>query len=218
MSTPRSDITASLQASGIVGIIRMKDASKLREVVAALVAGGMRALEVTMTTPGAIDLIQAIAPTLPAEFLLGAGTVTDADTVSRVVDAGARFVVSPVFRRSVIDACHRHDIPAIPGCFSPTEILDAWEAGADLIKVFPATALGPPYIRDLLAPLPHLKLMPTGGVTVDNAGDWIRAGAVAVGLGSALLDPKAISTGDFGVIATLARRAVAHVAAARTAR
>ena len=215
MAHHRSDIAAALQSAGIVGIIRMSDASQLRDVSAALVQGGLRALEVTMTTPGAVDLIRALAPGLPADFILGAGTVTDAETVSRVVDAGARFVVSPVFRRAVVEACHRHDVPALPGCFTPTEILDAWEAGADIVKVFPATALGPPYIRDVLAPLPHVKLMPTGGVTVDNAGDWIRAGAVAVGLGSALLDRTAIAARDFGTIADLARRAVASVAAAR---
>jgi 2-dehydro-3-deoxyphosphogluconate aldolase / (4S)-4-hydroxy-2-oxoglutarate aldolase len=114
--------------------------------------------------------------------------VLDADTVARVVDAGARFVVSPVFRRPVIEACHARGAAALPGCFTPTEILDAWDAGADIVKVFPATALGPSYLKDVRAPLPQVKLMPTGGVTVDNAGDWIRAGAVAVGVGTSLLD------------------------------
>jgi len=218
MSTKRSQISLSLESSGVIGIIRMADATRLRDVTDALVAGGLRALEVTMTTPGAVDLIRALAPTLPPDFVLGAGTVTDAETVTRVFDAGAKFVVSPVFRRSVIEACHHHDVPALPGCFTPTEILDAWEAGADIVKVFPATAVGPGYIRDVLAPLRQVKLMPTGGVTVDNAGDWIRAGAVAVGLGSALLDPKAIAANDFEAIAALARRAMASVAAARGAR
>ena len=112
----------------------------------------------------------------------------DADTAHRAIDAGAQFIVSPVFRREVIEACHARDVPAMPGCLTPTEILDAWEAGADIVKVFPATTLGPGYLKDVRAPLPHVKLMPTGGVTLDNAGDWIRAGAVAVGVGSALLD------------------------------
>jgi 2-dehydro-3-deoxyphosphogluconate aldolase/(4S)-4-hydroxy-2-oxoglutarate aldolase len=169
MSSDRSDITASLEAAGAVGIIRMKDASKLRDVAAAMVAGGMRALEVTMTTPGAVDLIRAIAPTLPADFLLGAGTVTDPDTVARVVDAGARFVVSPVFRRSVIEACHRPDVPALPGCFTPTEILDAWEAGADIVKVFPADVVGPAFFKAVRGPLPQIRLMPTGGVDLTGA-------------------------------------------------
>ena len=139
----------------------------------------------------------------------------DAATARAVIDAGARFVVSPVFRREVIDACHERDVAVAPGCFTPTEILDAHEHGADIVKVFPATALGPSYIKDVRAPLPQVRLMPTGGVTLDNAGDWIRAGAVAVGVGSALLDAKAIEEGRFDVLANNARRIVASVASAR---
>jgi 2-dehydro-3-deoxyphosphogluconate aldolase/(4S)-4-hydroxy-2-oxoglutarate aldolase len=120
-----------------------------------------------------------------------------------------------VFRREVIDACHERDVAAAPGCFSPTEILDAHDHGADIVKVFPATALGPGFIKDVRAPLPQLRLMPTGGVTLDNAGDWIRAGAVAVGVGSALLDTKAIEEGRLEVLTDNARRIVASVAAAR---
>jgi len=175
----------------------------------------VRALEVTMTVPRAVELIRELSARLPDGFLLGAGTVLDARTARAVIDAGATFIVSPVFRTEVIDACHAHDVPAIPGCFTPTEILAAHDAGADLIKVFPATALGPQYIKDLRAPMPQLRLMPTGGVTLDNAGDWIRAGAVAVGVGSALLDTKAIDEGRLDVIAGNARRIVASVASAR---
>src|SRR4029453_11457375 len=198
-----------------VAVIRMKEPDRLRAVIDALAAGGLRALEVTMTVPGAIDLIAQIAPTLPRGFLFGAGTVLDADTASRAIDAGARFIVSPVFRRAVIDACHRRDVPAMPGFFTPTEILEAWDAGADIVKVFPATALGPGYIKDVRAPLPQVKLMPTGGVTVENAGDWIKAGAVAVGVGSALLDSQAIAAGQYHVLEEKARRIVANVRAAR---
>jgi 2-dehydro-3-deoxyphosphogluconate aldolase/(4S)-4-hydroxy-2-oxoglutarate aldolase len=193
----------------------MRDAGKLREVVDAIAEGGVRAIEVTMTVPDAIRLIEQLAASLPSTILLGAGTVTDAATTRAVIDAGARYVVSPVFRRDVIDACHERDVAAAPGCFSPTEILDAHEHGADIVKVFPATALGPGFIKDVRAPLPQLRLMPTGGVTLDNAGDWIRAGAVAVGVGSALLDAKAIEEGRFEVLANNARRIVASVAAAR---
>jgi 2-dehydro-3-deoxyphosphogluconate aldolase / (4S)-4-hydroxy-2-oxoglutarate aldolase len=132
-----------------------------------------------------------------------------------VIDAGAQFVISPVFRREVIAACHERGVPVAPGCFTPTEILDAHEAGADIVKVFPATTLGPQYIKDVRAPLPQLKLMPTGGVSPDNAGDWIRAGAVAVAAGSSLLDAKAIESGRFDVITANARRFVDNVAAAR---
>jgi 2-dehydro-3-deoxyphosphogluconate aldolase / (4S)-4-hydroxy-2-oxoglutarate aldolase len=210
-----AEIVRDLEHAGVIAIIRMKDPSALRAIVEALVSGGVLALEVTMTVPGAVDLIRELAPVMPRGFLLGAGTVTDADTAARVIDAGARFIVSPVFRAAVIDTCHRHGIAALPGCFTPTEILDAWEAGADLVKVFPATALGPSYLRDVRAPLPQVKLVPTGGVTPENAGDWIRAGAAAVGMGSALLDAEAIAAGQFEKLTEKAARAMRHVAAAR---
>jgi 2-dehydro-3-deoxyphosphogluconate aldolase/(4S)-4-hydroxy-2-oxoglutarate aldolase len=214
----REAIVRAIQELGIVAVIRLRDAAKLRGVVDALADGGVRALEVTMTVPNAVALIRELAPTMPEGFILGAGTVNDAATVNAVVDAGARYVVSPVFRREVIRACHDRGVAVAPGCFTPTEILDAHDAGADIIKVFPATALGPQYIKDVRAPLPQVKLMPTGGVTLDNAGDWIRAGAVAVGVGSALLDTAAIESGRFEVIAQNARRIVANVAAARPAK
>jgi 2-dehydro-3-deoxyphosphogluconate aldolase/(4S)-4-hydroxy-2-oxoglutarate aldolase len=211
----RARIAAEIERLGIVAVIRMKNPAKLRAVFDALAEGGVRAIEVTMTVPGAVDLIRQLAASLPAGIVLGAGTVTDGATARAVIDAGARFIVSPVFRRDVVTTCLEHDVVAAPGCFSPTEILDAHEMGADVVKVFPATALGPQYIKDLRAPLPRLKLMPTGGVTLDNAGEWIRAGAVAVGVGSALLDTKAIDDGRLEVIADNARRIVASVAAAR---
>jgi len=214
----RERTVAAMEAGGVVAVIRMKEPAKLRAVVDALVEGGVTALEVTMTVPGAIDLIAQLAPTLPAGFLLGAGTVTDADTARRAIRAGAQFIVGPVFRPEVIAACHDLGVAAMPGCFSPTEILAAWEAGADVVKVFPATALGPGYLKDVRGPLPQVKLMPTGGVTVENAGDWIKAGAVAVGAGTALVDPKAIASGDFAAITEKATRIVANVRAAREGR
>jgi len=215
VKTDRAATVRAIEQFGIVAGIRLKDPARVRGVVDALAAGGVRALEVTMTVPRAVDLIRELAPTMPDGFLLGAGTVTDAATTRAVIDAGAAFVVGPVFRPEVIAACHDRDVPAIPGCFSPTEILAAHEAGADIVKVFPATALGPTFIRDVRAPLPQVKLMPTGGVTIENAGEWIRAGAAAVGVGSALLDGKAIESGRFEVITANARRVVANVAAAR---
>ena len=215
MKTDRAATVRAIEQFGIVAVIRLKDPARVRGVVDALAAGGVRALEVTMTVPRAVDLIRELAPTMPDGFLLGAGTVTDAATARAVIDAGAAFIVGPVFRPDVIAACHDRDVPAIPGCFSPTEILAAHEAGADLVKVFPATALGPAFIRDVRAPLPQVKLVPTGGVTIENAGEWIRAGAAAVGVGSALLDNKAIDSGRFEVITANAQRVVANVAAAR---
>ena len=212
----RADVTQAIESMGVVAVIRLKDPAKLRAVVDALAEGGVRALEVTMTVPRAVDLIRELAPTMPSGFLLGAGTVVDADTAKAVIDAGARYVVSPVFRPDVIDACHLRDVPMMPGCFSPTEILAAHDAGADIIKVFPATMLGPQFLKDVRAPLPQVKLMPTGGVTLDNAGDWIRAGAVAVGIGSALVDAKAIEAGQLDVIAANARTVIANVKSARS--
>ncbi len=207
----RIQVVQAIEADGIVAVIRMKEPEKLRAVVDALAEGGVRALEVTMTVPRAIEMIGQLAPLLPKGFLLGAGTVLDAETARLAILAGAQFVVGPVFRPDVITMCHRYDVAAMPGCFTPTEILSAWEAGADIVKVFPATALGPGFFKDVRGPLPQVKLMPTGGVTLDNAGDWIKAGAVAVGVGTALLDAKAIASGAYEVITANAKRIVANV-------
>lgn len=211
------DTVVEIEKAGIVAVIRIKEPQKLRAIVDAIAEGGIRALEITMTVPGAVDLIRQMAPTLPPGFVFGAGTVVDGETVHRVVDAGAQFIVSPVFRRSVLEACQSRGVASMPGCFTPTEILDAWDAGADVVKVFPATTLGPGYLKDIHGPLPHVKLMPTGGVTLDNAGDWIRAGAVAVGVGTSLLDSKAIAAGDYGTLRANAERIVGNVKAAQAA-
>jgi 2-dehydro-3-deoxyphosphogluconate aldolase/(4S)-4-hydroxy-2-oxoglutarate aldolase len=211
----RSDTVGRVEACGVVAVIRLQDSSKLRAVIDALAAGGVKALEVTMTVPRAIELIGEIAPTLPPDFVIGAGTVVDPDTAHADILAGARFIVGPVLRPAVIDVCHRYDVAVMPGCFSPTEILTAWEAGADVVKVFPATALGPSYFKDIRGPLPQLKLMPTGGVSLENAGDWIRAGAVAIGVGTALVDAKMVAAGDFAAISDRAARFVEAVRAAR---
>ncbi len=211
-------VAAQIEAAGVVAVIRLQDPGKLRSVVSALMDGGVRALEVTMTVPRAIEMIAELAPAIPEEFLLGAGTVLDADTARRAVRAGARFVVSPVCRPEIVGASHELGAAALPGCFTPTEILTAWESGADIVKVFPATALGPEFLKDIHGPLPHVKLLPTGGVTLQNAGQWIKAGAVAVGIGSALVDRQAIAAGDYRLITANARCVVASVAAARVGR
>jgi 2-dehydro-3-deoxyphosphogluconate aldolase / (4S)-4-hydroxy-2-oxoglutarate aldolase len=218
MSMNRSETVQAIEACGVVAVIRMREPEKLRAVVDALAEGGVRALEVTMTVPRAIQMIEQLAPTLPKGFLVGAGTILDPETARLAILAGAQFIVGPVFRPEVIGMCHRYDIAAMPGCFSPTEILNAWEAGADVVKVFPATALGPSFFKDVRGPLPQVKLMPTGGVSLDNAGDWIKAGAVAVGVGTALLDAKAIAAGEYSVITANARKIVGNVAAVREKR
>jgi len=211
----RRETVKRIEACGVVAVIRLQDGSRLRGVVDALAAGGITALEVTMTVPRAIELIGEIAPTLPAGFVIGAGTVVDPETARAAVQAGARFIVGPVFRPAVIEASHAVGAAAMPGCFSPTEILAAWDAGADVVKVFPATALGPAYFKDLRGPLPHVKLMPTGGVSLENAADWIRAGAVAIGAGTALVDPKLVAAGNYAAITERAKRFVERVSQAR---
>lgn len=195
----RDRITEQIVECGAAAVIRMAEAERLVRVAEAIRAGGVTAIEITMTTPGALSVIEEVARRMEADedVIVGVGSVLDAETVDRAVDAGARFVVSPIFKSEIVEAAHRHGVPAIPGAFSPTEIQQAHEAGADLVKVFPASTVGMGYFKAVRAPLPHLKLVPTGGVTLTNAGDWIRAGATAVAVGSALLDKEAIAAGDF---------------------
>jgi 2-dehydro-3-deoxyphosphogluconate aldolase/(4S)-4-hydroxy-2-oxoglutarate aldolase len=217
-ATGRAATVGAIERLGVVAVIRTSEGGRLRAIVDALAAGGIRALEVTMTVPGAVDLIREIARTLPDGFLLGAGTVTDAETARKVIDAGASFVVGPILRADVVRACHARDVPAVPGCFSPGEMFTAHECGVDIVKLFPATSLGPQFIKDIRGPLPFIKVMPTGGVTIDNAADWLRAGAVAVGIGSALVDAGAVERGHFAGITTNAERLVANIARARDTR
>lgn len=201
----REQILQEILESGVVAIIRMSDSDRLRRVVEAVREGGVTAIEITMTTPGALAVIKEVARTMGDDVQIGVGSVLDAATARRAIDVGARYVVSPIFKPEIVAECHRQGVPAMPGAFTPTEIQLATEAGADVIKVFPADIVGMPFFKAVLAPMPHLKLMPTGGVTVENAGDWIRAGAVAVGVGSALLDKRAIDEGNFEVLTRNAR-------------
>ena len=213
----RVDVLHGIESSGIVAVVRLADAAVVRDVAHALLNGGVRIMEITMTVPRAVEVIAELSGSVQGDVLIGAGTVLDAATATAVIDAGAAFVVSPVLRGDVIEACRRRDVAVMPGCFTPTEILTAWEAGADVVKVFPATALGPQFFKDIRGPLPQIKMMPTGGVSLTNAGEWITAGAVAVGVGTALLDPKAIAESRFEVIAENARTVVGAVAKARSA-
>ena len=211
----RQQTVDQIERCGVVAVIRLQDPDRLKSVIDALRAGGVTALEVTMTVPRAIQLIEAIAPSLPDDVVIGAGTILDAETARAAILAGARFIVGPVFNRAVIEVCHRYDVAVMPGCFTPTEILAAWEAGADVVKVFPATALGPSYFKDIRGPMPQLRLMPTGGVSLENTADWITAGAVAVGVGTALVDGKAVAAGDYAAITARATRFVDAVRRAR---
>jgi 2-dehydro-3-deoxyphosphogluconate aldolase / (4S)-4-hydroxy-2-oxoglutarate aldolase len=213
-TTSRADVVKRIEREGVIAIVRLPDAKLGREVANALLAGGISAIEITMTVPRAVELIAELSSAVP-QALIGAGTVTDAQTARDVIAAGARYVISPVFRPAVVDACLERDVPVMPGCFSPTEIFSAWEMGVDAVKLFPATALGPTFIKDLRGPFPSLKVVPTGGVSLGNAADWIRAGAMAIGVGSAMVDAKAVQAGRFDILADNARAFAAAVRGAR---
>lgn len=213
-SDTREDVVQWVLRDRAVAVVRTDEPEKLVQIAQALQVGGVVCIEVTMTVPNAIEGIRAVTNAMRGSVLVGAGSVTDAATTRAAVEAGARYVVSPVFKREVVDTAHLLDAAAMPGCFTPTEILRAHEAGADVVKVFPADPLGPGFIKGVLAPMPYLKLMPTGGVSLDNATDWLRAGAVAVGAGSALVDTKAIAAGDWAQLTANAQRLRASVDAA----
>lgn len=216
MSSPiDSPVTNQLIQDGVVAVVRLPDQNQLARTAEALIAGGVRAIEVTLTVPGAIDGIRLLTRELGEDHLVGVGSVILTDQAQRAIDAGAKYVVSPVLRTDIINVCHRLGVPSMAAGVSPTEVLDAHEAGADIVKVFPADTGGTKLIKGILAPMPFLKLMPTGGVTPDNAGEWIKAGCVAVGIGSSLVDTKAIAAGDFQTITDNAKRAIESVRAAR---
>ena len=204
----KAEVLDQIFTSGVVAVIRLKDKRRLTKVIEAVRSGGVKCIEITMTVPGAVEVIRELVPSVPKDVLIGAGTVTTRETALKVIDAGAAFVVGPVFNPEIVELCNQRDVPVMPGCFSPTEIFSAWSAGADIIKVFPATSLGPKYFKDVHGPFPEIRLMPTGGVTIDNVGDWIKAGAVAVGIGSDLLDKKAIEEERYEVLTERARRMV----------
>jgi 2-dehydro-3-deoxyphosphogluconate aldolase/(4S)-4-hydroxy-2-oxoglutarate aldolase len=215
MGPSRSESLGIVEEAGVVAVVRLDDAARLRSVVEALDAGHVHVVEIALTTPGALEALATLSEALGSRVLLGAGTVLDAETARLAVLAGARFVVAPTFRPAVVETCRRYDAVAIPGALTPTEVLTAWESGADLVKVFPARALGPSYLRELAGPLPQVRLLATGGVTVENAGAFLAAGAVAVGVGGALVEREAVARGDFAHITSQAARLTSAVRAAR---
>lgn len=191
-----------------MAILRSASGERLADVAEALVAGGIDVVEVTFTVPKAAQVIEQVADRLGDRVLLGAGTVLDTETARTALLAGARFVVSPTLNLDVIRLCHRYDCLAMPGALTPTEILAAWEAGAEIVKVFPSDITGPSYLKALAGPLPQIRLMPTGGVNLQTAADFLRAGACALGVGSALVDPRAVAEGDLARIESVARQYV----------
>ncbi len=214
MST-RTENLASIKACGVVAVLRADSPDALVHVAQAIGRGGIGAVEITMTTPGALDVIGECANRLGDEILLGAGTVLDPETARAAILAGAEYIVTPTLNPDVITLCRRYDKVVVPGALTPTEILTAWECGADIVKVFPATAVGPRYFKDVKAPLPQIDLMPTGGVDLDNAGDFIRAGACAVAVGGNLVDKAAVAAGEWQVLTDTARKYVDTVRHAR---
>jgi 2-dehydro-3-deoxyphosphogluconate aldolase/(4S)-4-hydroxy-2-oxoglutarate aldolase len=180
-----------------VAVLRVKETEKLKNVINAINKGGVSIIEITMSVPNACYLIEKMTEEINEDIIIGVGTVLDKATEEKAIKAGAKFVVSPILKKEIIDTAKEHEIPVMPGCFTPTEVQTAYEWGADIIKIFPADVVGIPFFKAILAPMPYLKLMPTGGVSLTNAGEWIKAGACAVGLGSALIDNKAIAEGNY---------------------
>jgi len=192
--------------TGIAAVIRAKSSDHLVQVADAIKEGGVDVIEVTMTTPNALQVIEEVAGKYGDEVLIGVGTVLDAETCRMAILAGAEFIVGPCLDRDMIEMAHRYDKLVMPGTFTPTEILQAWQWGADLIKVFPADILGPTFFKDVLGPLPQVRMVPTGGVDLTTAADFLKAGCVALCAGGALIDSKAVAEGRFDVVTDTARR------------
>lgn len=205
-----------IQDYGVVAVVRLDDLSRAIRLAEALLAGGVRAVEFTFTNPRAAQAIEAVKSAVGERGFIGAGTVLDPETARAAILAGAEYIVTPAFKRETIELCNRYGIPTVIGAFTATEMLTAWEAGASYIKVHPAGLGGPRYLQDILGPLPQLKLIPSGGVSLENAADFIRAGAVAVALGGNLVDEKTVSAGDWETLTDRARRLSEAVKAARS--
>jgi 2-dehydro-3-deoxyphosphogluconate aldolase/(4S)-4-hydroxy-2-oxoglutarate aldolase len=206
MGKPRHVINASIREAGIVAIMRANNSDQLLAAADAVKAGGVNAIEVTMTTPGAIKVIEQATARYGEEVIFGVGSVLDPETARAAILAGAQFVVCPTLRLSTIEMCHRYDVPVVPGAYTATEALTAWEAGADLVKIFPASVGGPKYIKALKGPLPQIPMVPVGGVNLDTTADFIRAGSEVVGVGGSLINQKLLDAKEFETITANARR------------
>lgn len=198
-----------IRETGIIAIMRAKSSDQLIAAAGAIKAGGVRVIEVTMTTPGALSVIETAREKYGDEVLFGAGSVLDSETARAAILAGADFIVAPTLNLNMVALCNRYSIPVMPGCYTPTEALTAWEAGADMIKLFPASVGGADFVKAILAPLPHLEIVPVGGVNLDTVADFIRNGAAALGVGSSLVNQKLLDAKDLD---ELTRRAKAFIA------
>ena len=213
----RAEVVQIIREIGIIPVVRAQSAAEAMEAIDAIRAGGISILEITMTVPGAVALIEEVSMRYGSQVLVGAGTVLGPEEALDCIRAGAKFVVSPSLNLETIEVCRRKSIVVMPGALTPTEVVQAWSAGADFVKVFPAGAVGgASYIRSLKAPLPQIELVPTGGVSLKTAADFIKAGASALGVGADLVDLKAIREGQHGLITERAREFVRIVAEART--
>ena len=192
----------------IVAVIRAESPEKLVDVAEALLAGGVDVMEVTFTVPRATTVLEKVAAKLGNRVLMGAGTVLDTETARAAILSGAEFIVSPAVNIDVIELCRRYSKLVMPGALTPTEVVTAWQAGADIIKIFPSELTGPKYIKSLRAPLPQVRMMPTGGVNLETAEEFLSCGACALGIGGSLVEPKAVASGDFKRIESLARQYV----------
>lgn len=196
----KNDHLETILETGVVAIMRARSADQLLEAAEAVLAGGVKAIEVTMTTPGALDVIRQAVGKFGSEVLFGVGSVLDPETARAAMLAGAQFVVCPTLNLKTIEICNRYSVPVMPGAYTPTELLTAWEAGATIVKVFPASAGGPAYIKAVKAPLPQIRLAAVGGVDLNNTADFIRAGVDIVGVGGELVSQKLIDAKDFAAI------------------
>jgi 2-dehydro-3-deoxyphosphogluconate aldolase/(4S)-4-hydroxy-2-oxoglutarate aldolase len=207
----KAEVLNTLREIGLVPVLRAESEEQALALATAVAAGGVNVLEVTMTVPGAFRVMRRLAKELPS-ILIGAGTVLDAETARLCILEGAEFVVSPALKIATIEMCHRYGVPVIPGALTPTEILTAWEAGADVVKVFPASSMGgAKYLKSIKAPFPQIELIPTGGVSLATAAEFLEAGAFALGVGADLVDPKAIREGHPETITENARKYLAIV-------
>lgn len=207
----REEIRNIILQKKAIAVVRMKNPDKLLKVIDAILKGGVSCIELTMTIPNAIQSIEITSKEYGDNILLGVGSVTNSSVALQAIDAGAKFVVSPLYKPEVVSTVIGKNLVMIPGGFTPTEIQTAYEQGADFVKIFPADNLGMSFIKSIKAPLPHLKVIPTGGVTLENAIDWINHGASAVGIGSALVDSKSIDSGNFNQLTENAKKLCANL-------
>jgi 2-dehydro-3-deoxyphosphogluconate aldolase/(4S)-4-hydroxy-2-oxoglutarate aldolase len=215
MAMNHQESVGLIHRTGVIAIMRANSSDQLLRAADAIREGGVCVIEVTMTTPGALSIIEQATSRYGQNVLFGAGSVLDPESARAAILAGAQFIVSPSFKLALVETCRRYSIPVMPGAYTPTEVLTAWESGADMVKIFPASFGGPALIKALKAPLPQVELVPVGGVNLETAADFVHAGAAALGVGSALINQKLLEAGDWAALIERARRFIEEVARGR---